>query len=61
MSEHHTHIHSELDVDQAWLTEWAAEGIAAIEHYLAKQAAFTRYLRSRRDLHSGDGDRPTDA
>jgi hypothetical protein len=61
MSEHHTHIHIELDVDQAWLTEWAAEGIAAIERYLAKHAAFARYLRSRGDLHSGDGDRPTDA
>jgi hypothetical protein len=59
MSEHQTH--TELDVDQAWLTEWAAEGIAALERYLVKQDAFARYLRSRGDLHSGDGDRPTDA
>ena len=61
MSKHRAHIHIELDVDEAWLTEWAAEGIAALEHYLAKQAAFASYLRSRGDLHSGDGDRPTDA
>jgi hypothetical protein len=60
MSEHDTHIHL-VDIDEAWLTEWAAEGIAALEQYLAKQAAFAFYLRSRRDLHSGDGDRPTDA
>jgi hypothetical protein len=59
MSKHHIHI--ELDVDDAWLTEWAAEGIAALERYLAKQAAFAHYLQSRSDLHSGDGDRPTDA
>ena len=61
MSEHRTHIHIELDVDEAWLVEWASEGIAALEQYLAKQAAFARYLRSQGDLHSGDGDRPTDA
>ena len=60
MSEHHTHIQL-VDIDEVWLVEWAAEGIEALERYLAKQAAFAHYLRSRGDLHSGDGDRPTDA
>ncbi len=60
MSEHNTHIDL-VDIDEAWLTEWASEGIEALERYLAKHAAFSDYLRSRRDLHSGDGDRPTDA
>lgn len=60
MSEHHTQIDM-LDVDEAWLAEWAAEGIGAIERYLAKQAAFADYLRSRGDLHSDDGDRRADA
>jgi hypothetical protein len=44
-----------IDVDQAWITDWAAEGLAALERYLAKQAAFESYLRNR-DLHSDHGD-----
>jgi predicted nucleic-acid-binding protein len=60
MSEHHTHTNL-LDVDEAWAAEWAAEGVAAIERYLAKHAAFADYLRARGDLHSDDGDRRTDA
>jgi hypothetical protein len=60
MSEHHTHIHI-LDVDEAWVAEWAAEGIVAIEGYLAKHAAFAEYLRCHADLHSDDGDRRPDA
>jgi hypothetical protein len=56
-STHHQH----LDVDEAWVAEWAAEGIAAIEQYLAKHAAFAEYLATRTVVHSGDGDRPADA
>jgi hypothetical protein len=50
-----------LDVDQLWLCEWAARGIAAIERSLAKHAAFEEYLRTRSDLQSADGDRRPDA
>jgi hypothetical protein len=60
MSEHHTPIEL-LDVDEAWVAEWAAEGIAALERHLAKHAAFAEYLRSRDALHSYDGDRRPDA
>lgn len=45
-----------LDVDEAWLAEWAAEGIAALERSLAKHAAFAEYLGARADLQSDDGD-----
>ena len=44
-----------ISVDEAWLREWAAEGIAALERLLAAHAAFDDYLRTRHDL--GDGDR----
>ncbi len=50
-----------LDVDELWLHEWAARGIAAIERTLAKHAAFEEYLRTRADLQSTDGDRRPDA
>jgi hypothetical protein len=50
-----------IDVDELWLQEWAAAGIAAIERSLAKHAAFEEYLRTRTDLQSDDGDRPPDA
>jgi hypothetical protein len=60
MSEHHTHLDA-LDVDDVWLHEWAAEGIAAIEVLLAKHAAFADYLRARPDLDCADGDRRSDA
>ncbi len=60
MSTHHTQ-HSHLDVDEAWIAEWAAEGIAAIERYLAKHAAFAEYLETRAVVHSDDGDRRPDA
>ncbi|HJU47620.1 MAG TPA: hypothetical protein VJ689_05785 [Gaiellaceae bacterium] len=55
MSEHETPI-TELDVDEAWLREWAAEGVTALERYLAKHAAFAAYLRRRALLQSGHGD-----
>jgi len=51
----------QLDVDELWLREWAARGIAAIERTLAKHAAFEEYLRARTDLQSTDGDRRPDA
>jgi hypothetical protein len=60
MSESDTHP-SLLDVDEAWVAEWAAEGIAALERHLSNHAAFAEYLRSRGDLHSADGDRRPDA
>jgi len=46
-----------LDVDDLWLHEWATEGIAAMERYLAKHAAFAAYLRAHPDLDCADGDR----
>jgi hypothetical protein len=60
MSEHNTHIEL-LDVDESWLAEWAAEGIAALEQHLGKHAAFAEYLRSHDDLESDHGDRHPDA
>jgi len=54
MSEH-THI-APVPVDELWLADWAAEGIAALERYLAKHAAFATYLRGRRRSET-DGDR----
>ena len=50
-----------VDVDELWLREWAAEGIAALERYLAKHAAFAAFLRARPDVDSADGDRRQDA
>ena len=50
-----------LDVDETWVAEWAAEGLADLERYLAKHAAFAEYLESRAVIHSDDGDRRTDA
>lgn len=45
------------DVDELWLREWAQAGLAALEAYLAKQAAFRDFLQ-RRDpsLESSDDD-----
>jgi len=50
----HTDI-TTISVDEAWLGEWAAEGIAALERLLAAHAAFDEFLRARQD--STDGDR----
>jgi hypothetical protein len=60
MSDYDTHAQL-LDVDEAWLAEWACEGLAAIETYLAKHAAFAEYLSRRTDLDCDDGDCPADA
>ncbi|MFN0153422.1 MAG: hypothetical protein ACKVUT_03495 [Gaiella sp.] len=41
-----------IPVEDAWIADWAAEGLVALERYLAKQAAFADYLRERgHDLH----------
>jgi hypothetical protein len=45
-----------VSVDDAWLREWAAEGIAALERLLAAHAAFDEFLRTRQD--ADDGRRP---
>jgi hypothetical protein len=37
MNTHHTHLVS-LSVDEAWIVDWAADGVLAIERYLAKHA-----------------------
>jgi len=58
MKDHTTPTHL-LDVDEAWLHEWAAEGIAALERYLAKHAAFAAFLQARARLDSAHGDGAT--
>jgi hypothetical protein len=55
MNRHETHLVS-LSVDEAWLVEWAADGVRAIECFLAKHAAFEDFLRSRNGLDWPDGD-----
>lgn len=42
-----------LSVDDVWLREWAAEGIAALERLLAAHAGFDEYLRTRQDADDG--------
>ena len=42
-----------VSVDDAWLREWAAEGIAALERLLAAHAAFDAFLRTRQDEDDG--------
>lgn len=37
----------EDDLSETWLEEWAATGVAELEAYLAKHAAFRRFLESR--------------
>lgn len=55
MSDHPTHPPA-LPVDEAWLHDWAAEGIAALERYLARHAAFAAFLSARGLLDSDYGD-----
>jgi hypothetical protein len=52
MSEHEET--TTISVDEAWLREWATEGIAAFERLLAAHAAFDVYLRTRHDPTNGD-------
>ena len=42
-----------VSVDDAWLREWAAAGIAALERLLAAHAAFDEFLRARQDEDDG--------
>jgi hypothetical protein len=44
------------DVDELWLREWAQSGLVALGVYLAKQAAFRKFLQNRDVLGSSDGD-----
>ncbi len=43
------------DVDELWLREWAQAGLAGLQEYLAKHAAFADFLRER-DLESSGHD-----
>jgi hypothetical protein len=38
---------TEIDVDELWLREWVEDGLAQLERYLAKHAAFADFLRQR--------------
>lgn len=49
---------AETDVDELWLREWAQSGLADLQAYLAKHAAFAEFLRRRPDLESGDDGSP---
>jgi hypothetical protein len=35
------------DLSDTWLEEWADDGVAEVEAYLAKHAAFFSYLETR--------------
>ena len=35
------------DLSDTWLEEWADNGVAEVEAYLAKHAAFLSYLETR--------------
>ena len=37
----------EQDLDETWLEDWAGVGIAEIEDYLSKHAAFVAFLESQ--------------
>ncbi len=56
----HTHIdHTDTPADclhETLIRDWAAEGLAAAELYLAKHAAFAAFLEARSVLESNDGD-----
>jgi hypothetical protein len=36
----------EADLEETWLEDWAGVGIAELESYLAKHAAFTAFLEA---------------
>jgi hypothetical protein len=38
---------TEIDVDELWIREWVEEGIARLERYLERRAAFADFLRER--------------
>ena len=39
----------EADLEETWLADWAAVGIAELEEYLAKHAAFRDFLETQPD------------
>ena len=42
------HLHEiQDDLTDTWLEEWADDGVAEVEAYLAKHAAFVSYLETR--------------
>ena len=55
MSDHDTHT-GFTPVDELWLRDWAEEGLARLEQYLARQAAFAAFLGARGLLDSDHGD-----
>ncbi len=55
MSDHNTHTEFH-PVDELWLRDWAQEGLARLEQYLARQAEFAAFLSARGVLDSGHGD-----
>jgi hypothetical protein len=55
MSDHNTHTKFH-PVDELWLSDWAQEGLARLEQYLARQAEFAAFLNARGVLDSGHGD-----
>ena len=57
MSDHSTHTGS-VPVEELWLGDWAQEGIARLEQYLARQAEFAAFLSARGGLDSDHGDGP---
>ncbi len=36
----------EADLEESWLEDWVGVGIAELESYLAKHAAFTAFLEA---------------
>ena len=55
MNTHHINPNT-VSVDELWLGEWAAEGIAALQDYLSRHAAFAAFLDARSGLDSTYGD-----
>lgn len=43
-------------VDELWLSDWAQEGLARLEAYLARHAAFAAFLSAQGVLDSDHGD-----
>jgi len=48
MSERGLHF-IEDDLSETWLEDWAGAGVGEIEAYLAKHAAFLKFLESQLD------------
>ena len=46
MSERGLH-HIADDLSESWVEDWAGAGVAEIEAYLAKHAAFLRFIDAR--------------